>query len=69
MIIRNSVNGKTTREKQAEYYKYAKAAQYAQNLTKPYGTVKNTRRKTDWFGLIAAGVIVAAAVAVVLLTR
>lgn len=61
-------NGRTARKEQ-EYYKYAKAAQYAQNLTKPYGTVKNTKRKTDWFGLIAAGAIVAAVVAVVLLTR
>lgn len=55
--------------KMKEYYDYAQAAQQAQNMTQSYGTVKNTRRKTDWFGLIAAGVIVAAVVAVVLLTR
>lgn len=54
--------------KMKEYYDYAQAAQQAQNMTQSYGTVKNTRRKTDWFGLAVAA-LVAIIVIVVLITR
>lgn len=54
--------------KMKEYYDYAQAAQQAQNMTQSYGTVKNTRRKTDWFGLAVAAVV-AIIVIVVLITR
>lgn len=54
--------------KMKEYYDYAQAAQQAQNMTQSYGTVKNTKRKTDWFGLAVAA-LVAIIVIVVLITR
>lgn len=57
-------------EKMNRQLREAQAAGAAQKAAEAqnFGTVKNTKRKTDWFGLAAAALVVIIVI-VVLLTR